>query len=82
MRRLIRAWTVFPLHVRIVPYAVHLEPPHIGNSPVATRSCERMSLHLPGLRLTLKALHLPQRWHLPQRKLGLRQDLGYLEGGF
>jgi hypothetical protein len=84
MRRLIRSWTVFhvfPLNVRIVHYAAHLEPLHIGNPPVAARSCERMSLHLPGLRNTLQALHLRPRWHLPGRKLGRRQDLGYLEGG-
>jgi hypothetical protein len=81
MRRLIRPWTVFPLHVRIVRYAVHLEQLHIGSSPVAARSCERMSLHLPGLRHALKALHLRPRWHFPRRKLGRRQDLGYLEGG-
>jgi hypothetical protein len=59
---------------------VHLEPLIIGNSPVAARSCERMSLHLPGLRHTLQALYLRLRWHLPRRKLGRRQDLGYLEG--
>jgi hypothetical protein len=59
---------------------MHLEPLHIGNSPVAARSCERMSLHLPGLRLTLPALHLRPRRHLPRRKLGRRQDLSYLEG--
>jgi hypothetical protein len=72
---------IFPLHVRIVHYAVHLERLLIGDSPVAARSCERMSLHLPGLRHTLQALQLRSRWHLPRRKLGRRQDLGYLEGG-
>jgi hypothetical protein len=71
----------FPLHVRLVHYAVHLEPLHIRNSPVAARSCERMSLHLPGLRHALQALNLRTRWHLPRRKLGRRQDLGYLDGG-
>jgi hypothetical protein len=69
----------FPLHVRLLHYAVHLEHLHIGNSIVAARSCERMSLHLPGLRHPLQALHLRSRWHLPRRKLGRRQDLGYLE---
>jgi hypothetical protein len=58
-----------------------LEPLLICNSPVAARSCERMSLHLPGMRHTLQALHLRPRWHLPRRKLGRRQYLGYLEGG-
>jgi hypothetical protein len=58
-----------------------LEPLLIGNSPVAARSCERMSLHLPGLRHTLQAQHLRPRWHLPRRNLGRRQNLGYLEGG-
>jgi hypothetical protein len=48
----------FSLHVRIVHYAALLEPLLIGNSPVAARSCERMSLHLTGLRHTLQALHL------------------------
>jgi hypothetical protein len=81
MRRLIARGQFFPLHVRIVYYAVHLEPLHIGNSPVAAHPCERMSLHLPGLRHTLQALHLRPRWHLPHRNLGRRQDLGYLEGG-
>jgi hypothetical protein len=70
------------LHPRLVHCAVHLEPLHIGNSPAAARSCERMSLHLPGLRHPLQALHLRSRWHLTRRKLGRRQDLGYLEGGF
>jgi hypothetical protein len=81
MRRLTPPWTVFQLHVGIVHYAVHLEPLHIGNSPVAARFCERMSLHLPGLRHTLQALHLRPRWRLLRRKLGRRQHLGYLEGG-
>jgi hypothetical protein len=82
MRRLVRPrGQFFPLHVILVHYAVHLEPLHIGNSPVAARSCERMSLHLPGLRHTLQALRLRPRRHLPRRKLGRRQDLGYLEGG-
>jgi hypothetical protein len=81
MRRLIRPGTVFPRHVRIVHYALHLEPLLIGNSPVAPRSFERMSLHLPRMRHTLQELHLRPRWHLPRRKLGRRQDLGYLEGG-
>jgi hypothetical protein len=58
-----------------------MEPLLIGNSPAAARSCERMSLHLPGLRHILQALHLRPRWRLPRRKLGRRQDLGYLEGG-
>jgi hypothetical protein len=59
---------------------MHLEPLHIGNSPVAARFRERKSLHLPGLRHTLQAvLHLRPKWHLPRRKLGRRQDLGYLE---
>jgi hypothetical protein len=41
-----------------------------------------MSLHLPGLKRPLQALHLLRsRWHLPRRKLGRRQDPGYLEGG-
>jgi hypothetical protein len=40
-----------------------------------------MSLHLPGVRHTLQALHLRPKWHLPRRKLGRLQDLGYLEGG-
>jgi hypothetical protein len=69
------------MHVRLVRYAVHMEQLHIGNLPVAARSSERMSLHLPGLTPTLQALHLRPRWHLPRRKLGRRQDLGYLEGG-
>jgi hypothetical protein len=80
MRRLIHPWTVFPATCLIVHYAVHLEPLLMGNSPVAAHSCERMSLHLPGLRHKLQALHLRPRWHLPRRKLGRRQDLGYLEG--
>jgi hypothetical protein len=63
-----------------VHYAVHVEPLLIGNSPVAARSYERMSLHLPGMRHTLQTLHLRPKWHLPRRKLGRRQDLGYLEG--
>jgi hypothetical protein len=71
----------FPLHVILVYSTVHLEPLHIGNSPVAERSCEHMSLHLPGLRHTVQALDLRPRWRLPRRKLGPRQDLGYLEGG-
>jgi hypothetical protein len=56
MRRLIRPprGQFFTLHVRLVHYTVRLEPLLIGNSPVAARSCERMSLHLPGLRHTLK----------------------------
>jgi hypothetical protein len=70
----------FPLGVRLVHCAVYLEPLLTGNSPVAARSCERMSLHLPDVRHTLQALHLRLRWHLPRRKLGRRQDLGYLEG--
>jgi hypothetical protein len=83
MRRLIHMRRqFFPLYVRIEHYALHLEPLLIGNSPVAARSCERMSLHLlPGLRHTVQALHLRPRWQLPRRKLGRRQDLGYLEGG-
>jgi hypothetical protein len=81
MRRLICPWTVFPLHVRLVHSAVHLEPLHIGNSPVAARSCVHMLLHLPGLRRTLHARHLRSRWHLSRRKLGRRQYLGYLERG-
>jgi hypothetical protein len=71
----------FPLHVRILYSAVHFKLLLIGNSPVAARPCQRMSLHLPGLRHTLQALHLRSRWHLPQRELGRRQDLGHLEGG-
>jgi hypothetical protein len=54
MRRLIGRGQFSSLHVRIVHYAVHLQPLHIGNSPVAARSCERMSLHLPGLGHTLQ----------------------------
>jgi hypothetical protein len=79
MRRLIRPFS--PLHLRLVHYAVYLEPLHIGHLPVAARSCECMSPHSPGLRHTLQALHLRPRWHLPRRKIGRRQDLGYLEGG-
>jgi hypothetical protein len=75
MRRLIRAWTVFPLHIKLVQYIVHLEPLHIGNSPVAARSCERMSVHLPGMKRTLQARHLPRR------KLGRRQTSATLRGG-
>jgi hypothetical protein len=71
----------FPLHVIIIHYAQYLEPLHIGNSPVAARSCERMSLQLPTLRHTLQALDLRPRWHFPRRKLGRRQDLAFLEGG-
>jgi hypothetical protein len=83
MRRLTRPRGQFsPLHVRQVHSAVYLEPLHIdGNSPVAARSCERMSLHLPGPRHTLHALHLRPRWHLPRRKLGRRRYLRYLEEG-
>jgi hypothetical protein len=33
------------------------------------------------MRHKLQALNLRQRWHLPRRKLGRRQDIGYLEGG-
>jgi hypothetical protein len=33
------------LNVKLVHYAVHLEPFHVGNSPVAAKSCEHMSLH-------------------------------------
>jgi hypothetical protein len=40
-----------------------------------------MPLHLPDLRHTLQALHLRPSWYLPRRKLGRRQDFGYLEGG-
>jgi hypothetical protein len=72
---------IFPLHVILVHSAVHLEPLLIGNSPVAARSYERMSLHLPGLRHTLQAVHIRPRWHLPQRNLGRRKNLGYLERG-
>jgi hypothetical protein len=82
MRRLIRPFTVFfPLHVKLVHDTVHLEPLHIGNSPVAARSYERILLHLPGPRHPLQALHLRSRLQLPRRRLGRRQDLGYLEGG-
>jgi hypothetical protein len=42
-----------PPHVRLVHPAVYLEPLHIGNSPVAARPCEHLSLHLPGMRHAL-----------------------------
>jgi hypothetical protein len=70
-----------PQHIRLVHSAVNLEPLRICHSPIAARSCEHMSLDLPGMRHTLHALHLRQIWHLPQRKLGRRQDPGYPEGG-
>jgi hypothetical protein len=70
-----------PLHVKLVHYAMHLEPFPFGNSSVASRSYEQMSLHLPGLRHLQLAQHLRPKWHLPRHKLGRRQDLGYLEGG-
>jgi hypothetical protein len=69
-----------PLHVRLVHSAVHLEPFPLGKSPVASRSREHMSLHLPDLRQAALAQHLRPSWHLPQHKLGRWQDVGYLEG--
>jgi hypothetical protein len=81
MRGLIRPWTVFPATCQNSTLRSTFETPFIGNSPVAAGSCGRMSLHLPGMRHTLQALHLRPIWHLPGRKLGRRQDLGYLEGG-
>jgi hypothetical protein len=80
MLRLIYPST-FPLHVKLVHSAVYFEPLHLGNSPIAARSCERMSLHLPGMRHALPAQHRRLEWHLPRHKLGRRQGLGYLEGG-
>jgi hypothetical protein len=81
MRRLIRRWTVFPATCQISTLRITLGTASYGQLAGSGTFRERMSLHLPGLRRTLHALHLRSRWHLPRRKLGRRQDLGYLEEG-
>jgi hypothetical protein len=82
MRRLIRPWTVPPAgHVKLIYSAIYLKPFHVGNSPVASRLCEHMSLHLPGLIHTLLTQHLRPRSNFLRHKVGRQQDLGYLEGG-
>jgi hypothetical protein len=82
MRRLTRPWTVFPATCQNSTLRITYGTASYRQlAGIAARSCERMLLHLPGLRHTLQVLHLRPRWHLPRRKLGRRQDLGYLEGG-
>jgi hypothetical protein len=50
MRRLVRPWTVFPSASQTSTFRSIFGTIFVGNSRVATRSCEHLSRHLLGLR--------------------------------
>jgi hypothetical protein len=80
MRQLIRPWAVSPLHVKLVHYAVHSDQFLIGNSPIASRSCEHMYRHLPGLRHRYRKNAYDQDDSFLEDEQGRRQVLHYLGG--
>jgi hypothetical protein len=84
MRRPIRPWTVFPATLQSSTFRITFGTTSYRQlAGSGTLLCAHVAT--PTRHETradaLQAPHLRPRWHLPRRKLGRRQYLGYIEGG-